>query len=257
MIGLPDKRHNLNLKTAQAKTIEKVEKVLSDLQKIKTEHNSSSTSIARAITSKGKEVVQTKDSNSDSSSSSPTDIQKSKSIGKLILDMPEVKRFVGKPNPMTFTKNWYSKPTLLGMQFEEPLHVISQTQFSIFANRFYEWNIDGLSKQEVLNKMNHMSMVANAYVTNHNLDHGEIVDILTIGFSGTLRHWWDKYLIEDSRESIKNSVKKDDDGMPIFDERIGRGILDGVNTLIYTIIKHLIGTPSNITSRISDYLNNL
>ena len=171
MIGLPDKRHNLNLKTAQAKTIEKVEKVLSDLQKIKTEHNSSSTSIARAITSKGKEVVKTKDSNSDSSSSSPTDFQKSKSIGKLILDMPEVKRFVGKPNPMTFTKNWYSKPTLLGMQFEEPLHVISQTQFPIFANRLYEWNIDGLSKQEVLNKMNHMSMVANAYVTNHNLDH--------------------------------------------------------------------------------------
>ena len=171
MIGLPDKRHNLNLKTAQAKTIEKVEKVLSDLQKLKTEHNSSSTSIARAITSKGKEVAKTKDSNSDSSSSSPTDFQKSKSIGKLILDMPEVKRFVGKPNPMTFTKNWYSKPTLLGMQFEEPLHVISQTQFSIFANRLYEWNIDGLSKQEVLNKMNHMSMVANAYVTNHNLDH--------------------------------------------------------------------------------------
>ena len=171
MIGLPDKRHNLNLKTAQAKTIEKVEKVLSDLQKIKTEHNSSSTSIARAITSKCKEVVKTKDSNSDSSSSSPTDFQKSKSIGKLILDMPEVKRFVGKPNPMTFTKNWYSKPTLLGMQFEEPLHVISQTQFPIFANRLYEWNIDGLSKQEVLNKMNHMSMVANAYVTNHNLDH--------------------------------------------------------------------------------------
>ena len=85
--------------------------------------------------------------------------------------MPEVKRFVGKPIPMTFTKNWYSKPTLLGMQFEEPLHVISQTQFPIFANRLYEWNIDGLSKQEVLNKMNHMSMVANAYVTNHNLDH--------------------------------------------------------------------------------------
>jgi hypothetical protein len=30
-----------------------------------------------------------------------------------------------------------------------------------------------------------------------------------------------------------------------------------VNTLIYTIIKHFVGTPSNITSQISDYLNNL
>jgi len=34
-------------------------------------------------------------------------------------------------------------------------------------------------------------------------------------------------------------------------------LLDGVNTLIYTIIKHFVGTPSNITARISDYLNNL
>jgi hypothetical protein len=32
------------------------------------------------------------------------------------------------------------------------------------------------------------------------------------------------------------------------------GELDCVNTLIYTIIKHFIGTPSNITARISDSL---
>ena len=31
-----------------------------------------------------------------------------------------------------------------------------------------------------------MSMVANAYITNHNLDHAKIVDLLTIGFSETL-----------------------------------------------------------------------
>jgi hypothetical protein len=35
------------------------------------------------------------------------------------------------------------------------------------------------------------------------------------------------------------------------------GIPDGVNTLIYTTIKHFVGTPSNIATRISDYLNNL
>ena len=44
---------------------------------------------------------------------------------------------------------------------------------------------------------------------------------------------------------------------PIFDERVGRGIPDGVNTLIYTIIKHFVGKPSNITSRIYDQLSNL
>ena len=78
-----------------------------------------------------------------------------------------------------------------------------------------------------------MSIVSNAYITNHNLDHAEIVDLLTIGFSGALRGWYEKYLTEESRESIKKVVKKVDDGLPIFDERIGQGILDGVNTLIY------------------------
>ena len=140
------------------------------------------------------------------------------------------------------------------MQFEERFF---QTQFSVSIDKLYEWNIDGLPQQEIINKMGHRSMVANAYITNHNLDQAKILHILTTGFSRTLCGWWEKYLIEESRESIKNVVKKDDDGLPIFDERIGQGIPDGVNTLIYTIIKHFVGTPSNISSHISDYLNNL
>ena len=67
----------------------------------------------------------------------------------------------------------------------------------------------------------------------------------------------DSYLTEDFKESIKNAVKKNDEGLPIFDESIGRGILDGVNTLIYTILKHFVGTPSKISSRVSNLLNNL
>jgi hypothetical protein len=51
----------------------------------------------------------------------------------------------------------------------------------------YEWNIDGLSEQELMNKMNHMSMVVTAYDTNHKLSQSEIVDLLATGFSGTLR----------------------------------------------------------------------
>ena len=102
-----------------------------------------------------------------------------------------------------------------------------------------------------------MSMIANAYISKHNLYDAEIVDLLTTGFSGTFCSWWEKYLTEESRESIKKAVKKDDDGLLIFYERTCQGIPDGVNTLIYTIIKHSVGTPSNISSRINDYLNNL
>ena len=102
-----------------------------------------------------------------------------------------------------------------------------------------------------------MSMVGIVYQNNHDLDQPEIVKLLVTGFSGTLRGWWDSYLTEESKDSIKNAVKKNDEGFPIFDESIGCGILDGVNTLIYTILKYFVGTPSNISSRVSDLLNNL
>ena len=91
-------------------------------------------------------------------------------------------------------------------------------------------------------------MVGIAYQNNHDLDLPEIVNLLVIGFSSTLRGWWDSYITEESRESIKHSVRKNDEGLPISDESIGRGIPDGVNTLIYTILKHFVGTPSNISS---------
>ena len=68
---------------------------------------------------------------------------------------------------MSFTKNWYSKPTPPDMQFEER---IFQTQFSISVDKLYEWNIDGLS------------MVGIAYQNNHDLDQPEIVNLLVTVF---------------------------------------------------------------------------
>ena len=76
-------------------------------------------------------------------------------------------------NPISclLQKNWYSKPTPPNMQFEE---IFFQTHFSVFVDKLYEWNIDGLPKQEIINKMGHMSMVANTFITS---------------YSGTLRSW--------------------------------------------------------------------
>ena len=61
------KKKKLSLKASQAKTIEKVEQMLSDL-KIKTEQNAS-TSTTRTILRKEKEIVFDESTNSDSSSS--------------------------------------------------------------------------------------------------------------------------------------------------------------------------------------------
>ena len=135
------------------------------------------------------------------------------------------------------------------MQFEERNF---QHQFSVSADKLYEWNIDRLSEQEVFNKLSHLTMIANSYMTNHQLTHVEIIDLLVIGFSGKLKSWWEKHFTEESRDLIKHFVKKDEEGNPIFDERIGMRILDGANSLVFTIIRHFIGTPSNITSRIHD-----
>ena len=101
-----------------------------------------------------------------------------------------------------------------------------------------------------------MTMVGNNYLNEGRL-HTEVIELITLGFTGKLLQWWNNCLTEVSKEDIKHAIQKDEEGTPIFDESIGRDILDGVNTLIYTIMKHFVGKPSNITSRIHDQLTNL
>ena len=51
-----------------------------------------------------------------------------------------------------------------------------------------------------------MSMVANSYLSNyHDYSQPEIVSLLTSGFTGMLKSWWDKYLTPDTRESIQHA----------------------------------------------------
>ena len=96
-------------KTSQSKKLKVVDKMLSDL-KVKTEGTSRSTTCT--ISKNGKEIVSDKHTGSDTVSSVST---------KKIFDndLLEIKRFVGNPKPMSFTKNWYSRPTPPDMQFEE------------------------------------------------------------------------------------------------------------------------------------------
>ena len=124
------------------------------------------------------------------------------------------------------------------------------------SGKLYEWNIDGLAEQEILNKIHHMTMVANNYL-NEGRSHTEVIELMSLGFTDKLLQWWNNCLTEESKEDIKHVVQKDEERTPIFDKRIGKGVLDGVNTLIYTIMKYFVGKPSNITSRIYDQLSNL
>ncbi|CAL2257670.1 unnamed protein product [Prunus armeniaca] len=167
---------------------------------------------------------------------------------------PKVKKLEKHISPTSLTKNWYPRPTPPDIQFEERNF---QTQFSVSSDKLYEWNIDGLSEQEIFNKLQHMSMVANSYITKNSFRQSEIVPLLVTGFTGTLRYWWDKHLTPESKNLIIHAVKLNEDGLPIFNEQIGQGIEDGVNTLFYKIIEHFTGTPSNTIGRIHDQLSNL
>ena len=112
----------------------------------------------------------------------------------------EVKR-LHHPTLTILTKNWYPRPTPLDLQFEE--RNVSN-QFSVSSGKLYECNIDGLSEQQILNKIQHMTMVANNYL-NESCPHTEVIVLITLGFIGKL---------------------------------------NGVNTLIYTIMKHFVRKPS-------------
>ena len=130
---------------------------------------------------------------------------------------------------MSFTQNWYSRPIPPDIQFKER---VFQPQISVSINKLYKWNIDGLFEQKI---MRHMSDVGIAYQNNHDLDQSDIINLLVIGTP----RWWDSYPAS----------------LPIFAKNIGCSILDDLNTLIYTILKHFVGTPSNISPRVSDLLN--
>ena len=124
-------------KTFQSKMLKVVDKMLFDL-KVKTEATSTSTTCT--ISKKEKEIVSNEHTDSDTVFS----VSAKKIFDN---DFPEIKRFVGNPKPMSFTKNWYSKPTPPDMQFEER---VFQTQFSVSADKLYEWNINGFSEQEII-----------------------------------------------------------------------------------------------------------
>jgi hypothetical protein len=145
-------KNGLSLKTSQTKTREKIDQMLKELNKVKGEP-----STINVINKNDEVTIETCSSNSETTFDEEID-KLEKAFGKL-------QRITNKkPNPTTFTKNWYPRPTPPDMQFEERSF---QHQFSMFADKLYEWNIDGLSEQEVLNKLSHLTMVANSYMTNH------------------------------------------------------------------------------------------
>jgi hypothetical protein len=223
--------------------------MLKELVKAKQEQPVTSNTVSIAT------ILESSENSSETESTSESDSDENiRQVEKALSSMDL--RWIHKPKfpPVSLTKNWYSRPTPPDIQFEERNF---QSQFAVSADKLYEWNINGLSEQQILDKSTHMTMVSNSYATNHGLSQPEVIDLLVSGFTGTLQAWWEKHLTDESKDSIKYAVKTDAEGLPMFNEDVGLGHSDAINTLFYTIIEHFIGTPSHLTSRIHDQLSNL
>ncbi|KAL5177446.1 polyprotein [Glycine soja] len=117
----------------------------------------------------------------------------------------------------TPSKLYYQRPTAPDLLLEER----GENNFKSFsANNIYEWNIDAQTEYNIMNTLQHMTMVATAYQTSH--------DAVKTDLNGKV-------------------ITNDDD----------KEIPDAVNTLIFTIAQHFIGDPSLWKDRSAELLSNL
>ena len=133
--------------------------------------------------------------------------------------------------------NYYPKSTP-DIQFEErcPLR-------SVYNNKsIYEWNIDGISKHEILSIVQEMLMASTTYSADND-DH-TIIQCLIAGFTGQLRGWWKNMLTDAHKQHIMTSINE-------------LGQQNVVHKLIYAITKHFIGDPRILQERSSEILRNL
>ncbi|GLT66407.1 hypothetical protein SLA2020_387720 [Shorea laevis] len=81
-----------------------------------------------------------------------------------------------------------------------------------------------------------MSMVANSYYNNHMLSQIEVLDLLVTGFTGTLLQWWERHLSQPQKDAIRHSIKRDPEGIPLFNEAVGMAYSDCINTLCLPLL---------------------
>jgi hypothetical protein len=249
LVKFPKLKSGTSLKVNKNTPLEQIEEMLKDLAKAKQEQPSTSNTVSVA------KIPESSENSSETESSSESDSDENIRKVEKALSSLELNRIHKPKFPIaSLTKNWYPRPTPPDIEFEERNF---QSQFAVSTDKLYEWNIDGLSEQQILDKLTHMMMVSNSYVMNHDLSQPEVMDLLVSGFTGTLQAWWEKHLTDESKASIRKSVKIDKEGISVFNERVGLGEPDAINTLFYTIIEHFVGTLSHLTSRVHDQLSNL
>ncbi|KAL4193075.1 hypothetical protein AMTRI_Chr06g197530 [Amborella trichopoda] len=163
-------------------------------------------------------------------------------------------------NKIAYEKYWkpitalpyHKRLTPVDIQMEEdPI----QQAVSYSGRSIVNWQIDGLSELKILDVMRHMTMYASANKMAGNHDQ-EVAKAIVNGFTGWLRGWWDFYVDDDIKQRILNNTRQwtgrnEQNQEVIYTES------DAVNTLIYTITLHFVGSTSLLAARSEDLLSNL
>ena len=115
----------------------------------------------------------------------------------------------------------------------------------------YEWNLDEYSEYEVMNLAQEMMMVVVAYKIENNNDNN-IFDILTQGFTRSLKGWWENILTGQERFAIKHyqSSRVNNYGQ---EEKYSNNIIQ----LVYLIIKSFVAELVRVQERYIEQLMNL
>ena len=79
------------------------------------------------------------------------------------------------------TRNYYPRPTFLDIQYDERNQY---TQASYTNGTIYEWNIDGMTKYNILTKLQEMTMVSTTYKLNNRLSDHAVAQTIVVGFIG-------------------------------------------------------------------------
>ncbi|KAG5611429.1 hypothetical protein H5410_022710, partial [Solanum commersonii] len=138
---------------------------------------------------------------------------------------------------------YYPRPTPQDVLLEEHEHIITN---SYNGKEIYEWNIDGYTDRKIFTTVHRMLMYSTICKTNKNSDK-TIADMITAGFTGQLKGWWDNYLNQTQRDTVLMAVKQERDQVT----------QNAVYTLVLNIIEHFSGRWSDNSETIRTLLQNL
>ncbi|KAG5066364.1 hypothetical protein JHK86_010095 [Glycine max] len=162
------------------------------------------------VTRSTSRLVNVINEDSDQNSDNTTEAENSNTVPEAIINPINSKQ--GK----TPSKLYYQHPTAPVLLLEER----GENNFKSFsANNIYEWNIDAQTEYNIMNTLQHMTMVATTYQTSHEF-----------------------------KTDLNGKVITNDDD---------KEIPNAVNTLIFTIAQHFIGDPSLWKDRSVELLSNL